>query len=100
MRYWPISAICSSPLLAPPHAAEMRSLYRRLPSEAAYYACFDVAKRLEPVPTGGLAVIESIGAPCRQVYTEYPSWEEWSRLERSAVIEANGDFFIMIDGLH
>lgn len=100
MRYWPMSVIASSPLLPAPHAAEVSRLPYRAPSQAAYYACFDVAKHTEPTPTGGLAIIESVDAPGRQVYTEYPSWEEWSRLERTGVIEANGSFFIFVDAAH
>lgn len=100
MRYWPISTIFSSPMMPAPHAVEVMQLYKRAPSERAFYSCFDVAKHTRPAPSGALVIIESEGSHPRQAYTNYPSWEEWSRLERSAVIETNGDFFIMIDGLH
>lgn len=100
MRYWPISTIASSPMMPAPYALEVAQIPRRAPSERAFYSCFDVAKHTQPTPSGALVIIESEGAPARQAYTGYPSFDEWFRLERSAVIEANGDFFIMIDGLH
>lgn len=100
MRYWPLSLLASSPLMPGLYALEIEQVCSRSPSEAAFYSCFEVARHTEPTPTGGLAIIESEGAPARQVYTEYPSWDAWSRLERAAVIAANGHFFIIIDGLH
>lgn len=100
MRYWPMSVIADSPLMPPPHSIELRLMNRRAPSEAAYHACFEVARQTRAAPIHGLAFIESVGAPGRQVFTEHPSGDDWARLERVAVVDHDGYFFIIIDAMH
>ncbi len=101
MKFWPLSVIAASPLVPPAYAHEVSRIATHLPSEGAFYACIDVARRTEPVNAPGLVIVESIGAPQRRVYTEYPEWDEWFRLERGAVMQAQDGFmFVHFDGLH
>lgn len=100
MRYWPLSALIESPLMGPMHALELQCFYRRPPSEPAFYACLDVASRTRPADMPGLMVIESVNAPNRLVYSQYPDWAEWSRLERAGVFEADGCLVLFMEALH
>lgn len=71
------------------------------PSQGAYYACIDVAQNTAPLRTPNLVFIESEGTPVRRMYTDYPEWEEWSRLEQGGVVQGdNGVICIIIDGMH
>jgi hypothetical protein len=102
VNYWPLSVIKDSPLMSPAYATELHRVYATLfLSGGAFLACSDVARHTAPRSIPNLALIETIGAPPRQVYTEYPDWEEWFGLERGAVIEgSNGVLYVIIDGLH
>lgn len=101
MRYWPLSVIANSPLMPPAYAWEIQRFYYQMPSEGAFHACMEVVKHTGHVAMPGLTVIESINAPNRFVFTEYPTWEEWSRFERAGAIECdNGQICVMIDGMH
>lgn len=101
MNYWPLSLIKDSPLSPPVFAAELNRFYFKTPSEAAFWACLDVASRTTPVSMRGLVVIESVGTPNRYAFTEYPSWDEWERFERAGVIQASdGTLRLMMDGIH
>lgn len=98
MRYWPMSTIAER--MTGPHAVEVQQMCRRPPSEAAFHKCFEVARRNPAPAIHGLVFIESTDAPVQQVFSEYPSWGDWFRLERAAVVEKNGFYFIVIDTLH
>lgn len=102
MKYWPMSIVKSSPLMPPVFAWELFRVYETCYLSApAFQACGDVAQQTQPASMPNLAVVESIGAPARQLYTNYPDWEEWSRLERGGVFEAsNGVLHVIIDALH
>lgn len=101
MNYWPLlSVIAESPLLPAVYAAEVRNMYRRPCSEGAYYACMNVARNTAPIDTG-LLIIESVDAPCRRMYAEYPDFAQWAKLERGGVIQdVNGRMYVIVDGLH
>lgn len=98
MRYWPMSQIAER--MTGPHAVEVQQMCRRPPSVEAFQKCFEVAKMTLAAPIHGLLFIESTDASVRQVFSEYPTWHDWFRLERAAVIEKNGFYFIVIDTLH
>jgi len=83
-----------------PQAIEAAQIHRRLPSQATFNKCFAVARQMQAAPMTGLAFIESTDAPARQVFTEFPSFDDWFRLERAAVVEKNGFYFIVIDATH
>lgn len=103
MNYWPLSVIAQSPLAQHPgFAHELSRVYATLClSPAAFHACGEIARYTTPLKIAHLAVIESTNAAARHVYTDYPDWEEWSRLERGGVIEAsNGMLHVIIDALH
>lgn len=103
MNYWPLSVIAQSPLAQHPgFAYELSRLYKTCYlSPAAFMACGDVARQTPVQNMPNLVIVESVGAPARQMYTGYPDWEEWSRLERGGVIEAsNGMLSVIIDALH
>lgn len=100
MRYWPISLIAQSPLMAPAHGAQVLDLYNRLPSVPAFEACFDVARHTQHVGDR-LNIIESTDARNHFMYTEMPSYDEWARLERAGVLETvEKHMFVMLNYLH
>ena len=101
MRYWPLSVLRSSPRMPSVFAWELSRFYTHPPSEPAFYACLNVAAETRPVQMQGLVIIESVNAPMRLAYTEYPTWEEWAQLERAFVIEGDNDTrFVMMESLH
>jgi hypothetical protein len=100
MRYWGLSHIVSSPALPPAYAAELRDFYYAPPSRAAYYAALGVCKDLPAVEAPNIVIVESIGAPNRRMFIDYPTLTEWLRLERTAVMEHDGYTFMLMDALH
>lgn len=101
MKFWPASVIASSPLVPPGYALEINQLEHRLPSEGAYRAAVDVARRTRPINAPNMVVIETVEGRARRVYTAFPETDEWLRLERGGMIETNEGFmFYMVDGLH
>lgn len=101
MNYWPFSTIKSSPLMSPAFAWELAQFYTRAPSEPAFYACLDVARNTAPISIPGLAVIETEGAPHRFIFTEYPTWEQWSKLERTGAVQSSdGSLALIMDAIH
>ena len=101
MRYWPLSVIATSPLLPEAYAHEVHQFNHRLPSQGAYLACVDVARRTQAVEAPNLVVIESLGAPACRMFTDYPTDEEWLRLERTTVLENEaGDIMMIMEGIH
>ncbi len=99
-KYWPMSVITHSPLMPASHTWELEQIYSRPLSNAAYNAVFPIVRQTAPIESG-LVIIESIEAPARRVYTEYPVFEDWLRLERGGIIEANdGGLCIILDALH
>lgn len=100
MKYWPMSEIAQSPLLAPGYASELREFYRNKPSEGAFYAAIAVSRHMRPIEAPHLVVIQSVGTTNRRAYTDYPEIGEWLALERAAVMENDGFTFIMMDALH
>jgi len=82
-------------------AWELSRFYTHPPSELAFNACMQVAPQIQPVPAPGLVVIESLSAPKRLAYVEYPTRAEFERLERAFVAEADDGYrFIMMDSMH
>ncbi len=70
-------------------------------SPAGFHACGDVAQHTPSQDMPNLAVSESVSAPPRQLFTRYPDFDEWFRLERGGVFEAsNGMLHVIIDALH
>lgn len=100
MRYWPLSVIAQSPLVPSAFVAELRDFCLKMPSQGAFYAAMAVAGHTEPVEAPNLVVIQSIGAPNRRAYVDYPELDEWLNLERATVMENNGYAFVLMDALH
>lgn len=100
MRYWPLSVIAQSPMLPPVYGPELyRAYYDPRISQGALVACNQVAGHTRPVETP-LVIIHSVGAPMRRVYTEYPEFDDWLRLERGGFIATDDTFGFVIDALH
>lgn len=101
MRYWPLSIVAHSPLLPPAYAGEVhRACATAAMSHGAFMACSDVAAHTRAVETS-LVIIESVNAPMRRVYSEYPNFDEWIRLERGGFIQNDQGFFgFVLDALH
>lgn len=102
MNYWPLSIIKDSPLMPPTYAWELSRVYATCQlSAAGFQACGAVARSTRPVQLSGLVIIETVNGPPRQAFTEYPGWDEWFRLERGGMVEAdNGTLHVIIDALH
>lgn len=101
MNYWPLSTIKQSPLMPPTYAWELCRFSYQIPSLPAFEACMAVARQTTPIAMQGLIVIESTDTSGRFAYTERPSLQEWTRLERIAAVETAGGFLCMImDALH
>ncbi len=100
MRYWPLSVLKESSLMPAAYAWELTRFYQHLPSRAAFEACLDVARQTPSAETG-LLIIESVNAPMRYVYGDYPEFDDWFRLERAGVFQTeDGYLFMTIDALH
>lgn len=101
MKYWPMTVIIQSPLVPPAYAWELQQFYRKIPSEGAYDAVFDVARKTPPVEAPNTVVVSSVGSPCRRVCLGYPTEAEWLPLERAAVVAGdNGYLYVLMDALH
>lgn len=103
MKYWPLSVLAESPLMSPAfvwefHRALAHQSDRLTPDAVA--ACGIVARSTAPQEMPSLAVVSSINAPMRRVFIDFPSWVEWHGLERSGVIEHNGNWYVLFDALH
>ncbi len=100
-RYWPLSIVRKSELIAPPYQWELAQFYKVLPSEGAYYACMEAAKQLPAADLGSLVVVETVSSSSRFLYTKRPTYAQWKRLERAAVVEGMEGFMCMaMDALH
>jgi hypothetical protein len=101
MNYWPLSMLRESPLMPPEYVWELQRFYTHPPSGPVFYACLNVAQNTVPLEMPGLAIVESVGAPNRLIFTEYPNWEQWARLERAGAFQNDaGYLFVMMDSLH
>jgi len=102
IRYWPMSVICSSPLLPPMYIHELFNIVRRQQvSEGGFNAALEVASRTSHMDMPDLAIIESADRPITQVFKEYPTPEEFGRLERCGVFQAaDGRYFVHIHARH
>ena len=101
MKMWPLSVVRESPLMPAAYAWELSRFSTHAPTEGAFHACIQIAPQIQPVPAPGLVVVESVAAPNRLMYTEYPSPAEFERLERAFVAEASDGYrFVMMDSLH
>lgn len=100
MRYYPLSVIAQSPLTPPEFAWELSQVYRTAYlSPDAFRACSYVARDTAPLNTP-LVIIESVNAPMRRAYTDFPDFEDWLRLERGGFVMTDDFFGLMIDALH
>lgn len=98
MKYWPVSGV--TPHLHHSHAWEIMCAFSAVRmSEGTMIACGQAVRRVR-ASEGPLYVIESVGAPMRLAYYDYPEFEDWMKLERAGFI-ANGTFFgLTIAALH
>lgn len=100
MRYWPLSEICMSPLMHHVHQWELMCAYvEPRMSQGTMIACNQVTAQT-PARETPMVIIESVNAPNRRVYTSYPEFEDWLRLERAGFVAADGMLYFVIDGLH
>lgn len=101
MNYWPMSVIRASPLMPACFHYELdmapKNVYL---SPLAFQACGDVASRTLPRDMPNLVIVETIDGPARQIFTDYPSFEEWLAVERFAVVEGSYALHLIIDGTH
>ncbi len=106
MRYWSMSTLAQSPLMAPCFMAELMDALRtgREISNAAFIAYGDVAAHTVPVDAPNLVIVHGEDAPPRRVYLRYPELNEWFRLERGGLTAEDATdgtlWHVMVDALH
>lgn len=102
MKYWPMSVIADSPRMPPRHAIEAREVCHTYSMTAAAAAsCSDAASFIAPQDAPNLAIIESAGAPARQVFLRHPGREEWGMLERANLVTGgDGQMYLIVDSTH
>lgn len=94
MKYWPLSTLRDSPLMPANLQWELAQFYQKMPSQMAFEACLNVARKTQPIETG-ILVIESVNAPLRTMYARYPDFAEWMALEQAGVFEADDGYLFM-----
>lgn len=62
-------------------------------------ACSEAAAHAQPIETP-LIIVHSVGAPMRRIYTGYPEFDDWLRLERGGFVATDDTFGFVIDALH
>lgn len=104
MKYWPMSVVASSPLLPWHYQGELFAVQNRhydVMSQAAVVACVDVINHTQPVEMPNLAVLESVGTNPRRVFKDYPTDDEWERLERTGIVlDPYNCAHVILDALH
>jgi hypothetical protein len=109
VKCWSFSQIL--PLISPEQQFELRGFtYGAGITDAMIGACVEAGlKSINPNPTPNIALITSVGAPARRFFMNFPTYEEWSHLDRTGVLQRlimdeNGELYtvnsIMIDALH
>jgi hypothetical protein len=93
--YWPTSAITQH--LAPTQQAEIADARRGICIHTIA-ACHAVTSKIPAC--GSLAFVCSEGVGMRRVYLNYPSFEQWTALERGGFVEMWDDFGFVMDALH
>lgn len=101
-KYWPLSLLASSPLMPQHYAWEItRSLQTCEMSLGCGMACADVALHTPHMNLRGFHIINYVGSGARTLFMEYPTPEEFERVERGFMIEmADGCVFGLVDALH
>lgn len=100
MRYWPLSIIRDSPLMAPAYAMELYgAMDAPYISQGALIACNEVSNHTRHIETS-LVIVHGTDAPMRRVYIRYPEFDEWMRLERGGFIATDESFGFVVDALH
>lgn len=98
-----MSIIATSPLMPGAYAWELQTKVAAgyQPSIGTGFACWDVARQTPDVRMPHLAIIEGPDASPRYIYTDYPDFEEWARLEQGCIIEGdNGNIYTIVDRQH
>ncbi len=97
MKIWPISTIKHSPLFPAYLVPEVENIANsRFLSRMGLQACADTAAQTKPLDTPNLAFVPGLDCPFTALYTNYPDWEEWRDLERSAVLSLDGHNYFVI----
>ncbi len=100
MIYWPLSTIARSPLMQQHHAYELMGP-SQLISANAINAAGRVAGETTPAIPNRLTCIETVNAPCRRIFLDYPTNDEFDRLEPAGVMEdCYGMRYIICDCFH
>lgn len=101
MDFWPLSEIARSPLMPGMYASELDYANEYPLSQNCINAVADVIVQTPGVRSPNLVFIETPHGPMRRAYADYPSWDEWFRLERvTGHALGNGRVFLFIDALH
>ncbi len=96
--YWPTHMVLRYGNLRPEQKAEVTNACAQLISLYTMAACHAATSKI-PACTS-LAFIHSEGAGMRRVYLSYPSFEQWTALERGGFVEMWDNFGFVMDALH
>jgi hypothetical protein len=102
MRCWPLSVIRTSPLLPGDCAWELDAVCETYGlSQRASDACGYVAGRTKPVQMDGLVECRIANDLVPHfVYTARPPLQQWQRLERAVMTDADAGYVVIISTLH
>jgi len=102
MPYWPLSAICISPLLTPQARHELGAVYHTTKiSPSTFDCCGAVAENSLPIAMNGLVLIKDISSCPKHAYLRMPTHEQWSLMERACMIlDFDGQLMLLLNPLY
>ena len=102
MPYWPLSAICASPLLTPQARHELSKAYCTTKiSFSTFDCCGAVAENSPSIAMNGLILIKDISSCPKHAYLHMPTYEQWSLMERACMIlDFDGQLMLLLNPLH
>lgn len=100
MKYWPLSVIARNPLV-PGHLCYEMLGPPWLLSQNAINTAGQVAATMAPAIPNRLTCIETAQGPVRRIFLDYPTNDEFERLEPAGVMEdCYGVRFVLYDCFH
>jgi hypothetical protein len=103
MPYWPLSAICASPLLTPQARHELGAVYHTTKiSPKTFDCCGTIAENSPPTAMmNGLVLIKDVSSCPKHAYLHMPTYEQWSLMERGCMIlDFDGQLMLFLNPLH
>jgi len=103
MIYWPLSSLAMSPLMPQAYALELRNPFKHRValSQDCANACFQVASDTQSLELHEAIMVQTEGGAPYWLFTEYPNFHAWARLERAGItIQPDGYPVLIFAPLH